>query len=261
VVLAGVFFVSSLVLGVWHQPSAAVATFLVSLNVILAIFNLLPGLPLDGGRVLRAVAWHITGSFEKGTRIAVGGGVALSALMLMLGFALLLAGQLDGLWIGFIGFYLYGRARMSRFELDLRRALDGLTVSSMWLRTLPQVERGLTLDRFAHDIAPGLDGSEDPHFMVVDGEVIWGLVSVSQLGKVDPSLWPITRVGEVMTPIAKVEKLSMETGIMRAIEAMNSSDVAELPVIENNAVQGFVGREALLRFVSSRVTTTAPQNG
>jgi Zn-dependent protease len=245
----------------YSESVATVATFLASLNTILAVFNLLPGLPLDGGRIFRAVAWWATGSFEKGTKIAAAGGVALSGLLLMVGLALLLSGYVDGLWVGFIGIYLYGRARMSRFELDIRMALDGLTVGSMWLRTLPQVERSLTLDQFARELAPTLDGSEDPHFMVVDEGVIWGIVAASYLNRVDAGLWSVTKVGEVMAPIAKVEKLSMQTEIMSAIELMNASEVGELPVIENNAVQGFVGREALLRFVSSRVASAVPQNG
>lgn len=261
VALTLMFAVASYVAKPLDGLVATVASYIAGLNFALTIFNLLPGLPLDGGRILRSIAWWLTGSYEKGTRVAAGGGVVLSALLLMLGVALVLAGKLDGLWIGFIGFYLYGRARMSRFELDLRRALEGLTVGSMWLRTLPQVERSLTLDRFAEEIAPGFDGTEDPHFMVVDDGVIWGIIAASHLGRIDASLWSVTKVDEIMTPISQVEKLSMQTEIMRVIDAMNASEVGELPVIENNAVQGFVGREALLRFVSSRVSSAAPQNG
>jgi Zn-dependent protease len=235
-----------------------VSGLLARLNVVLTAFNLAPGLPLDGGRVLRAVVWWLTGSYERATRVAAFGGVAVAGLLMMAGLALVLTGAFDGLWVALVGFYLYSRARASRFELVLRSALNGLTVASMWLHTLPQVGRSTTLEGFAQELSPIGEEATDPHFMVVDEGIIWGVVAASHLARVDRGRWKATTVGDIMTPIGSLQQLSFRTDIMRALEAMNSSDVGELPVVENNTIQGFVGRDSLLRFVSSRI---ASENG
>jgi Zn-dependent protease len=231
---------------------------LAGINVALALFNLAPGLPLDGGRMLRAAVWWVTSSLDRATRVASIAGQVVAALCMMVGIAIFLLGDPFGLLIAFLGYYLYSRARASGFELSVRRALNGLTVGSMWLDTLPQVERSTTLLEFARQIGPGLDGVTDQHFMVVDEGVIYGVVAVSHVGRIPAANWPTSRVEDVMKPIADLEKLSFQTEIFRALEAMTRSEIGELPVVENNAVQGFVGREALLRFVSSRI---AAQSG
>ena len=257
--LMALFFATEAMAGGGRSDAIAeVSGLLARLNLVLTVFNLAPGLPLDGGRVLRAVVWWLTGSYERGTRIAALAGMGIAGLLMMGGLAMVMAGTFDGLWIAFIGFYLYTRARASRFELMVRSALNGLTVASMWLHTLPQVERSTTLEEFAGEVGPVPEDAPDPHFMVVDGGVIWGVVAASHLARVERGRWRGSRVSEIMTPIGTLEKLSPGTDIMRALEAMNSSDVGELPVIENDAVQGFVGRDSLLRFVSSRI---ASENG
>jgi CBS domain-containing protein len=208
--------------------------------------------------MLRAAVWWVTSSLDRATRVASIAGQVVAALCMMVGIAIFLLNDLFGLLIAFLGYYLYSRARASGFELSVRRALNGLTVGSMWLDTLPQVERSTTLLEFARQIGPGLDGMTDQHFMVVDEGVIYGVVAVSHVGRIPAANWPTSRVEDVMKPIADLEKLSFQTEIFRALEAMTRSDIGELPVVENNAVQGFVGREALLRFVSSRI---AAQSG
>ena len=91
--------------------------------------------------------------------------------------------------------------------------------------------------------------------MVVDEGVIWGLIPVSRVTRIDPDRWTGLTVGDLMTPIDQVEKLSFQTDIVRALEAVAASDVNELPVVDANVVQGFVGRDALMRFVASRLAS------
>jgi Zn-dependent protease len=256
--LAGVLMAIVTVATSYELAVADTLRRLAGINVALAVFNLAPGLPLDGGRMLRAAVWWVTGSLDRATRIASIAGQVVAALCMMVGIAIFLLNDLFGLLIAFLGYYLYSRARASGFELSVRRALNGLTVGSMWLDTLPQVERSTTLLDFARQIGPGLDGMTDQHFMVVDEGVIYGVVAVSHVGRIPAANWPTSRVEDVMKPIADLEKPSFQTEIFRALEAMTRSDIGELPVVENNAVQGFVGREALLRFVSSRI---AAQSG
>lgn len=246
-------------LAVWYvggdslELVSAVAVRIGVVNLVLAAFNLIPGAPLDGGRVLRAGVWWMTGNYEKGTFAASIGGQVFGALLMMAGLAVTFAGGLGGLLIGLVGYYLLMRARSSLGEVALRRALAGLTVRNLWLDTLPQVERSTTLASFLQDIVPAPNASLDPHFMVVENGVIWGLLPTSHVLKVDSRSWETTRVGEVMTPIDQIEKLSYQTDVMRAMETIFASEVNELPVVDGNEVQGFVGRDSLMRFVASRL--------
>ena len=225
------------------------------INAILAVFNLVPGFPLDGGRAMRAVIWWMTGSYEKGTVAAAVTGQVVAAVLLMAGIATVLAGNLEGVMLGFGGLYLLGRARASLGEVKMRKALAGLTVQNLWLDTLPQVERSTSLVEFLRQLPPSREGAPDPHFMVVDEGVIWGLIPASRVTRIEPDRWSGLTVGDMMTPIDQVEKLSFETDIVRALEAVAASDVNELPVVDANVVQGFVGRDALMRFVASRLAS------
>jgi Zn-dependent protease len=255
VALAAVFIAIGLGLGEAAGIASPVATKVGVVNIILAAFNMIPGFPLDGGRALRAVIWGMTKSYEKGTLWASLAGQGIAAFFMMAGLAWVFASGIDGLWLLIIGYYLFTRARGSLGELALRRALKGLTIGNMWLDTLPEVERSTTLADFLRDLAPGTDTASDPHFMVVEEGVIWGMLPASRVLRVDSRVWDATRVGEVMTPIDKIEKLTYQTEVLRALEAMYASDVRELPVIEENQVQGFVGMDSLLRFVASRMTS------
>jgi predicted transcriptional regulator len=216
------------------------------------VFNLIPGLPLDGGRMLRAVVWWFTGSYERGTTAASFVGQVLAILLVMSGIAVTLDGDVGGLFLAALGYYLFVRARAGMAEVALRRALNGLTVRSLWLETLPQVARDVTVGEFIRNLAAD-EVSADPHFMVVDDGVIWGLMPASAALGADARAWESLTVGDVMTPIDKIEKLSYQTEVLRAMEAIYASNVSELPVIDDNVVQGFVGRDALLRFVASRL--------
>jgi Zn-dependent protease len=257
--IAGLGLAVAAVAGGDAEVVGSIATQVGYINLILAVFNLVPGAPLDGGRVLRAAVWRLTGSYEKGTLVASIAGQSLGALLMMAGLALTFAraseGDLSGILIGLVGYYLLTRARATLGELALRRALAGLTVRNLWLDTLPHVERSATLTEFLRHLGPGVEMTSDPHFMVVDDGVIWGLLPASRVMQVDSRGGDAVRVGDLMTPIDQIEKLSFQTDIMRAMEAIYASDMNELPVVDNNEIQGFVGRDALLRFVASRLAS------
>lgn len=255
VLLAVFFLVLDYLLRETFPVVAAVLHSVGLINVILAVFNLVPGFPLDGGRAMRAGIWWVTGSYEKGTVAAAISGQAIAAVLLMAGIAAVFAGSFEGIMLGFAGLYLLGRARASLGEVAMRRALTGLTVQSLWLETLPQVERTTSLVEFLRQLPPTRESAPDPHFMVVDEGVIYGLIPASRVTRIEPDKWTRQTVGDVMTPIDRVEKLTFETEIVRALEAVAASDVDELPVIDQNVVQGFVGRDALMRFVASRLAS------
>lgn len=254
-VLGVIFLVGGFLMSGLFEVAAAVSIRLGYINALLAGFNVLPGFPLDGGRVLRSIVWWVTGSYEKGTNLAAMAGQGIAGFLMMVGFASTLATGFGGLWLVIVGYYLYVRARDSRGEVALRRAMAGLTLGNMWLDTLPPIERSTTVSQFVEQMVPGSTTQTDTHYMVVDDGVIWGVLPVARMLQVDTRLWDSIRAGDVMHPIGRIEKLSLETDIMRALEAIYASDLDKLPVVEENVVQGFVGRDSLLRFVASRMAS------
>jgi Zn-dependent protease len=231
--------------------SASVSLVVGELNLVLAIFNIVPAFPLDGGRLLRSVLWKLTGQHDRATNMVAVVGQAIAALTMMVGLAITFSSGADGLWLIVVGFYLYSRARVGRQEASMRKALAGYTVRNLWLDPLPQIEPLASLAQLAEQGGAGADAK----FMVVADGVIWGLVGGPHLEKVEPAQWNRVVVRDVMTPIGSLEQLSYETDIVRALEAVSRSELGELPVVEGNVVEGFVGIDSLLRFVRSRLAT------
>src|ERR1035441_4553774 len=146
----------------WKSDSNAVlkvlAGSLAGINVSLALFNLLPGFPLDGGRIFRAIVWGITKDYAKSTRIAARGGQVVGYAMIALGIATAvgnyapLGGTISGMWLAFIGWFILNAARQSRAQSDARGALEGLRVADIMTPELPTIGREISLEDYAREI-------------------------------------------------------------------------------------------------------------
>src|SRR5262249_4192441 len=136
----------------------ALAGSLAWINFSLAMFNLIPGFPLDGGRVFRAIVWGITKDYSRATRIAAGSGQVVAYSMIVIGALTILkdygplGGTIGGMWLAFIGWFLLTAARQSRAQVDARGALKGLRVSDIMTSNLPTVGREISLEDYAREI-------------------------------------------------------------------------------------------------------------
>ncbi len=224
-----------------------VSSWLAGINLTLAIFNLLPGFPLDGGRVLRAIAWGITKNLRRATQIAVGGGVLVSWLMIGIGLWQVLGGDwADGLWIAFIGWFLQSAAVQEGQVTVVHDILKGHTVGEVLESDCPRVLKQLSLDVFVESIAIP---SSKRCFVVIEGDKFLGLVTMHRLNEVPRSKWETTRVADVMIPPEKLVTARIDEDLTEVLEKMGQADINQMPVLEEGRLLGMVTRANILAFL------------
>lgn len=232
--------------------TAAVARWLARINVALALFNLLPAFPLDGGRVLRGLVWWKTGDHRRATRIAAGAGRLLALLMILGGLwsFFVLRGGLGGLWIAFLGWFLLDAARAGEQQVEIRHALRGITAADLMTSEWPQVPADLPLERF---VSEHLLRTGRRCFLVAERGAVRGLITASDLQKVERERWPEMSVHDVMRPLEHLHAVDPATGADRVLEIMGREEVNQLPVIANGRLQGLVSRENVIRMLTTRL--------
>jgi len=234
------------------------ATLLVwigQVNVLLAVFNLVPGFLLDGGRVLRAILWGATGDLRRATRWASGAGRGFAWMLIAAGIAMaagvtlpvLGVGLVNGLWVMLIGWFLNNAALMSYRQVLLREALEHVPVSRLMLRTLESVPPDLPV---AELVEGHLMRSDQRAFPVVADDRLLGVVSLADVRRLARDAWPATPVGDIMTPAARLVSVSPRDDALEVLSLLGAKGVNQLPVIEAGALQGFVRREDVLKWLA-----------
>ncbi|HZS47680.1 MAG TPA: site-2 protease family protein [Blastocatellia bacterium] len=225
------------------------AGWLAFINIFLAVLNLVPGFPLDGGRILRAALWGFTKDFRRSTKIAARAGQAIAGLLIMIGLFCIMSGNWMGLWYGLIGFYLLGMAKTSYQQVELQYMLRGLKVSNMSLEDLPQISGKLNIADFLNNY---ILGARNRHYMIVDDNMIRGVVSLNQLNALEEKTKIAKNLEDVMTPINNLKRIDPETEVIQALELMSQLNASQLPVVKNNELLGFIGRDDLLNYIRQR---------
>ena len=246
-IFLGVFFASR----GSNDGLSAVALYLGRINLMVAVFNMIPGFPLDGGRVFRAAVWKVQGNFTRATRVAafVGRGIGYLFIISGLFWAFWTHDIANGLWIAFIGWFLENAAAQSYSQVVLRQALGGVTVREIMSQDIGMIPRRLDL-RTLVDSHIFFTGRR--FFLVGENGRLEGLVSLQDIKKVPQGRWVETRVGDIMVPAAKVATVRPQDEALRAIELMDEHDVAHLPVVEGGAVVGLVARDSIIHFLRTR---------
>ena len=176
-----------------------------SINILLAVFNMIPGFPLDGGRVLRSILWAITGNLRRATQMAsqVGQIVAwlfiVAGIMMVFGydFPLLGTGLINGLWIAFIGWFLNSAALQSYRQVVIHDMLHGVPVARLMRSNPPTVSSNVSISSLVHDYVMGTD---DHAFPVIDDGQLVGIVTLEDIRSVGRDTWDSRHVQEIMTP-------------------------------------------------------------
>ena len=250
--IAGVGPLASLVLGaafygiaivadqrLWHPGIFGVAGHLAFLNFALGVFNLLPGFPLDGGRLLRAVMWRLTRSLRRATRVASLAGKGLGWLIIAAGvYALFVTDQLvTGLWFIFIGWFLANAATASYEQILLRHVLEGRTAADAMTYFPETVEPDVTLDALVRDYFMRRPYNSFP---VTDDGIVIGLITLSQVKQVDPSAWKIRKVADVMTPLAETLIVAPTSPMHEVIERMSENETRRVIVAQDWELRGII---------------------
>lgn len=227
-------------------PLPTVLLWLGPVNVVLGAFNLVPGFPLDGGRVLRAILWRATGDLLRATRLAALAGRAVAWGLVGFGLFRVLGGDFGGLWLVLIGWFLSRAARTSALELVVRHALEGLRVGDLMRTRFEAVPADLPLERFVED---RLLRSAQTAWPVLDGERVVGVVTEQDVAAVPEERRAALSVRDVARP-ARARLTPDEPG-RDAVRAMAASpDDEALPVIDGDRVVGLLHRGDILRWLA-----------
>lgn len=235
-------------------PVTFLLFWLGSVNVLLGLFNLIPGFPLDGGRVLRSIFWAVSGNLVAATRwaTAVGRLVAWGFIMAGIGMAFGLrlpvfgTGVISGLWLAFIGWFLNSAASQSYQQVLIRDVLDGVPVSRMMRPDPPTVTEEVTVSDLAYD---HIMRADDRAFPVMRGEVMVGIVSVEDLRKVPRDRWEHTLVRQIMTGADRLVTVEPGDEAMEALNRLAQRDLRQLPVVSNGRLVGLLRRSDLIRWL------------
>jgi Zn-dependent protease/predicted transcriptional regulator len=229
-------------------------------NLQLGFFNLIPGFPLDGGRVLRAGLWAWGKDFYRATRQAAVVGLGFGALLGLLGLAVIVGavmGKLDssmvsnGSWVVFIGMFLFAAALASRRQAALRQALATVPVRDLMVRTVTAIPARCSLDEaVAQYFQPHGYGS----FPVLDGEQLAGLITVDEIQTVPSAMWPWRQVGQVMRPLSPSLIVGPDVPVIQAMECMAQDGWDQLVVMQDGQIIGLVTQSAIANFLQLRKT-------
>ena len=250
--LAGIFYGLHLLLVSANQILAAsLMWWLAWINVLLAVFNLIPGFPLDGGRILRALVWHRTHDYHRATRIAtkVGQGIAYAFIAGGIALIFVLGLWFNGMWLIFIGWFLNDAARASYQQVLLRDALIGITARQATDYGCPLIPPHMNLIELVQQYIWPTGRS---CFLISWGAELEGMVTLQQIKKVPRDRWAITSVQDIMTPASKLKVAYADQDILSVLQEMNGESANHIPVIEAGKAIGVINREDIARFLRTR---------
>lgn len=233
-----------------RTPISAVLVWLGYINLMLAAFNLVPGYPLDGGRVLRALIWWNTHSIDRSTRIAARVGQVVAFLFIFLGlYQFFLGKNFGGLWLAFIGWFLLDASRSSYAQVEITEGIRERRVSDIMDRDFSAVEAHLSLQDFVHRY---LLASGRRCFVVVQNNNLAGLITTKEVSGVERDRWPQTSVQSVMRPLSQLRTVMPDTPAIRALEIMSREDINQLPVVSDGQLVGLFSRSSVMGFLRNR---------
>ena len=244
------------------NPVATIFLWLGPINILLAIFNMIPGFPLDGGRVLRSIIWGISGNLKRATQLAAVIGQIVAWAFILLGIGMVFGisipffgtGIISGIWLVFIGWFLNNAAVQSRRQVVIGDILDGVPVMRLIRTTTATVPPELPVSSLVDQY---LLNSDDRSVPVTSGDQLVGLVCVEDVRKVPRERWDATQVSEIMTPASDLDVISPSVDALEAFNKLSSRDVRQIPVVQNGHLIGLIRRQDIIRWLqlhSSLVT-------
>jgi Zn-dependent protease/predicted transcriptional regulator len=247
--LAGCFW---LVTRYFHgnEMVVAAAKWLAEINLMLALFNLLPGFPLDGGRVFRGIVWAITKDFTRSTRLASNAGRVLAYLMIFVGAWQALNGNwVGGLWTAFIGWFLLSAAQESFAQVAIRSTLNGVLAGDIMSRDIPTTPRDMSLEEYVHEV---LRTGHQYHVVTGAGRPV-GLVTLHAARSVPRGEWANTSIQAVMQPLDHVLTVTLNEPALGILERMQKEEINQVPVVSEGQIVGIIGRDTIVRALQTRL--------
>jgi CBS domain-containing protein len=220
------------------------------INFILAAFNMIPGFPLDGGRVLRAIVWWFTKNFQRATQVAALSGQVVAFGFIAVGVFTIFQGRfMDGLWLAFIGWFLQNAAASSYAQTTMRNALRGVKVSQVMNRDCTRVPSLISINQLVEDRV--LTGGQRCFFVADDGR-LEGMLTLKDIAAIPKPKWRFTTTRQAMVPLDRLVHVSPDTELMDALQTMDKSDVAQVPVVKAGELVGTLSRDQVLHYLRLR---------
>ena len=246
------------------QMTFALAKQLSVTNLALAVFNLLPGFPLDGGRIFRAIMWGTTKDFGRATRYAGASGKLIAYVMIGVGIYSLIygnnggflseyVGRWGGIWLMFVGWFLLNAAQASVAQVTIRETLAGLCAGDVMSHEVPTVPGNMSLEEYSNEV---LRTGRRIHIVTMDDRLV-GLMNVAALNTVPRDEWSMNSVQAVMLQREKILWASPDEPLQRLLERLMAADVNQMPVVSHSEdgaahIIGMITRDAILRVIQTR---------
>jgi CBS domain-containing protein len=230
-------------------PVGALLFWLGQINVVLAIFNMIPGYPLDGGRVLRAIIWWVGKSQERATKWASSVGQAVAFLFILYGlFGFFTGRNYQGLWLAFIGWFLLDASRSTSLHMEILSGLRGRRVADIMERDCAMVEGHISLQDFVDEYVLR---SGRRCFIVVQNNYLAGLITPNEVKKVPREEWPQTSVQSVMIPLKQLHVVAPDTPAVQALDLLTKQDINQVPVVSDGHLIGIFSRGQVIRYLQA----------
>lgn len=238
-------------------PLSTILLWLGTINLTLGIFNLVPGFPLDGGRVLRSILWGISGNLRRATRWASWVGQVIAWLMIVSGIAMVFGvqipyfgtGLLNGLWLAFIGWFLNSASSQSYQQMVVHDILEGVLVGRMMRADPPTVPPDSSVSSLVHDHVMGTD---EAGFPVLEADRLAGIVTLDDVRAIPRADWETTTVRNIMTPFDKLITVSADDDGAVALGRLTQNDVRQLPVVDGHRLVGLLRRRDIMRWLQTQ---------
>ncbi len=251
-IVLGIIFLGISLIAILPDFIRAPAYYLGYINILLGIFNLIPGFPLDGGRVLRSLIWWKNNDLKKATRIAASIGQAIGYIFIIGGIFIIFISfnnLIVGLWTVFIGWFLQSSAANSYRQLALQDMLKGHRAFEIMTAECNAVSPAISVDRL---VSENVLAQSKRCFSVVQGDKVEGLVTLHNIQQVPREEWAFKSVREIMTPLSQLKTVTPDTELVEVLKIITESNVNQLPVVVNGNIAGMVTRENLLNFINVR---------
>lgn len=227
--------------------------YLAIINIALGVFNMLPGYPLDGGRVLRSIVWRVTGNLERATFIASTTGRVIGFMIIAVGvFFIFMGNFLNGVWLAFIGWFLQSSAQMGYRQLIFETSIKGIKVGDVMNENIVNVTKDITIQDLVDDYFMKYRFGRFPVIEDEKTQRFIGVISLHDIKGVSKEEWPKVKIGDIVKSVSESEKVDMSMEISDAIKRMGKNDLGHLVVMSGDKLRGIITKSDVMRFIRIR---------
>ncbi len=231
-------------------PISESARYLAIINIVLGVFNMLPGYPLDGGRVLRSIVWKVTGNLKRATFVASTAGRIIGFLLIGGGIVYFFFGNfLNGVWLAFIGWFLQTSARTGYSQVKFQAAVKGIKVKDVMNEDIIEVDKDITLKRLVDEYFMKYRFGRFPVVEDMRSKIFIGIISLHDIKVIPREKWPRVKAGDIVKRVSEEEKVNMSTEISEAIKQMGNNNLGHLVIISGKKISGIITKSDVMKYI------------